>query len=217
MSLDTPVAVVLAILFLIPGFLWKMIADSTSPYVTRRDTSLLQYLALSCLNYLLALPVIYLLIVYGPTDLSALKQGGIRDNKSYIMAWLSLVFVLPVLGGYVSQRLVWFFAGSGFAKKLGIWIVHPAPTAWDYVFARDQPYWARIELTDGKLIEGVFDSNSLASSEVEDRDIFLETVFELDEETQDYRQVDRNAGILVRGQSIKTIAFFNIESNDERE
>lgn len=214
MSLGTPLAVVLTLLFFIPGFLWKETANLASPYVARRDTPWLHYFALSCFNYLIALPVVFLLVAYRPVTIDISKMDTIAANPSYIFAWLSLVFVLPVLCGYVTAKLTQADSVKVLRRKIGLWALHPAPTAWDYAFARDSRYWARVELTDGSLVEGLFDSNSLASGERDNRDIFLETIFELDSASGEYKQVERNAGILIRAESIRSITFFIVDGDE---
>ena len=106
-------------------------------------------------------------------------------------------------------------AVKGWARRFGISVLHPAPTAWDYVFARDERYWARIELVDGKLVEGIFDSDSLASGEKDGRDIFLEKVYELDESTGKYEVSGRNQGVWISQGKIKTVTFFEWEEKPE--
>jgi hypothetical protein len=88
---------------------------------------------------------------------------------------------------------------------------------FDYAFARNETYWTRIELTDGNLVEGIFDSNSLASSEYDDRDIFIESVFQFNDGRGEYEQLERNAGVLVRGDAIKTITFFSQADNQNEQ
>ncbi len=210
MSFGTPLAVVLTILFIVPGFLWKRAADLTLGYAPTRH-QLHEYLLFSFINYLLGIPLILLLMWCMPEELDLTSRKGIIAVWPYVLLWVLPVVILPVLCGTISAKLAQAQKTEGMLSRLGIHMLHPAPTAWDYVFHRDQRYWARIDLADGSRVEGVFDSNSLASSTHEERDVFLETVFELDEESGDYEPLERNAGILVRGEHIKTVAFFDLE------
>jgi len=207
----------LAILFLVPGLLWKRATELSSPYATRHKIHLLECLLLSCLNYLIAIVFIWPLVTHWPDGLDLGKPKTIPQHSGYLTLWLLLVFLLPVLGGFVTGKVLARPLMLGFLRRFGVSVLHPAPTGWDYAFARNERYWARIELTDGARVEGVFDSNSLASAEHDDRDIFLETVFELNSETGEYQQLQRNAGVLVRGAHIKSITFFELNVARESE
>ena len=213
MSLGTPIAVLLAILFLIPGFIWKKIADVASPYARPGKVHLLECLTLSCINYLLASVPIWLLLRFWPAGIDIGKPATLTRHWLYVGAWLFLIFALPVLGGWGSAKLSKMRGVKRFFRRFGISILHPASTAWDYAFARDKSYWARIELNDGSHVEGLFDSDSLASTEPGDRDIFLAVVCEWNEEKQAYEEFARSEGILVRGEHIKTVTFLDIEED----
>lgn len=212
MSLGTPAAVLLAISFLIPGFVWTKMIRLCSPYASTKKIETLECFAFSCFNYVFAFPIICLLILNWPADLDLAKPQTIGGHLVYLCFWLSLVFVppvvLPVLLRYVSAKLARVEKVRAFLERIGISLLHPAPTAWDYAFARSEGYWARVQLADGTTIEGLFDSNSLASGEKDDRDVFLETVFEWDDQSNEYRQLERNAGMWVGADQIRTITFF---------
>jgi hypothetical protein len=214
MSLETPLAVLFAILFVVPGFLWLKIAIAREPYAKRRKTDWLECLALSCFNYLIASPVVYFLLICFPNDIEITKPGSCAGHPWYFLVWGLVVFILPVVCGFVTGYLAKKDWLKGFLRRFGISVLHPAPSAWDYVFARNERYWARVELSDGSVVEGIFDSNSLASGEPDEHDLFLETVFEWDEQSRQYKHLDRNAGVWLSAQGIRTITFFTLEAED---
>ena len=147
MSLGTPVAFLLAILFLIPGLIWKKMADVASPYQLRKKADLLECLMLSCLNYLCAAVVFgWAFIRWCPADIEP-TLNGVRSHILYFVLWILPVFVLPVGLGIVTAKLARNESIKGFFRKFGISVLHPAPTAWDYVFAREESYWASRYLT----------------------------------------------------------------------
>jgi len=205
----------LTIVFLVPGFLWRKTAQVTSRYATKLSTDWFECLTLSCFNYLLAAPAIWLLLTYQPGDFDFKNPSTYAGHPLYLLFWLLLVFALPIVCGWGTSRVAGAPKVMGFLRRFGIVTLHPAPTAWDYVFARDERYWARIELGDGTLVEGILDSNSLASTEPEERDVFLESVFKLDAQTGEYKQLERNAGVLVKADEIRTITFFTVEDEEE--
>ncbi len=213
MSLGTPLAVLLAVVFLIPGFIWKKGMQATSKYVQKGSISLLECLMLSCLNYLIASPVIWLLLLSWPKGLVVGDGAGLSEHPWYLAAWLALVFVLPILLTLVTNLLVDRVKIRQVLGRIGVSISHPAPTGWDYAFAREEEYWARIELTDGEFVEGLFGSESLASGEKGERDVFLQEVFEYNGDSEQYESVQRNAGVWIGKERIKKISFFRVRSD----
>lgn len=212
MSLGTPTAVLLVIFFLIPGFLWKRTAEVLSRYAKPRKTELLEYVTLSCFNYLFASPIICALLVKWPAGLELGKLGTLRTHIPYVGWWLLLIFLLPVAAGIATACLARMRVLRTFLSRFGLSVIHPAPTAWDYAFARNESYWARIQLTDGGYMEGVFDSSSLASSVPGERDVFLEAAYEWDESARQYIAVEGNQGVWVNAASIQTITFMRLRS-----
>lgn len=214
-SLGTPLAVLLVIFFVVPGLILKKTIQALAQYApSNRRYEIIECLVSSCLNYIVGIIPVYILIKNWPQGdggLDLQKYETIPYHAGYLILWSTVVFVLPVfigifLGVLLRQRCIRNILG-----RLGISILHPAPTAWDYVFARNQRYWARVSLTNNELIEGVFDSNSLASEKKEERDLFLEAVYEFDETTGEYTPISQNSGIWISGNQIKTISFFEIE------
>ncbi|HUS59292.1 MAG TPA: DUF6338 family protein [Planctomycetota bacterium] len=210
MSFGTPWAVLLTILFLVPGFLWKKTSLLACRYKIPSSESWLDYFVLSCFNYLLGWPLLFFLLSCRPVDFDILNPSFSLLHGVYFTGWIVPVFFLPVLAGFLTGRYGQKDRSRGFLKRFGLFVLHVAPTAWDYAFARDESFWARIELVDGRMIEGVFADKSLASSEPGERDIFLEPVYELNEETGQYIRQEVG-GILIMASSIRMVRFFKCE------
>ena len=49
--------------------------------------------------------------------------------------------------------------------------------AWDYKFSDGKSQWVEITVSNGKVIRGLYSSHSLASSESEYRDMYLEELY----------------------------------------
>jgi len=215
MSLDTPAAVVLAILFLIPGLIWKKMADLASPYRNRKKVDFLECFMFSCWNYLVAGVFFgWAYIDRCPADIEP-TLNCVKSHFAYFALWVLPVFVLPAGLGFAATKLARRESIRARFCRYGIYLLHPAPTAWDFVFAREESYRARVELLDGKLLEGLFGSGSLASTEEEERDLFLEGVYEIDEASGGYSKVKRNQGVWIHKDQIKAIRFFSIEEGSK--
>ena len=99
------------------------------------------------------------------------------------------------------------------AKKIGLPIEHPVPTAWDYVFSkRDTPCYVIVTVNDGTKHYGYFGTASLASSDEDDRDIYLEYVYDLDE-NQEWIPKSNRRGMLINSSQISSIEFLEIEED----
>ena len=137
MSIGTPLAVLMAILFLVPGFIWRKTAQACTPYASTRKTELLECLALSCFNYLIAIPFVWWLLAYWPKGLDLRQPDTLASHLSYLFLWVLLVFLLPIVLGVAISLLLRHRKVKNLLGRFGISILHPAPTAWDYAFSGD--------------------------------------------------------------------------------
>jgi len=203
MSLGTSGAVLLAILFLIPGFLLRRFAELSTPYASRQRQNLIEYLALSCLNYLIAAPLILVVIGIFHLDLA-----NFRLDFRHVLFTVIFSLFLPAAVGFYLGKKAQADPVKGLLRRLGISVLHPAPTGWDFAFARRKCYWIRVEFMDGEEIMGVFGDGSIASTEPDERDVFLESICAWNEENGRYEEVEDNQGMWIKGNGIKLISFF---------
>ena len=126
------------------------------------------------------------------------------------MLWTVVVFLGPVGLGL----------GLGFCSKkdivrkvlvpLGFNPIHSVPTAWDFKFSDSPPVWVLVTLKDGHTVGGLWGSRSFASSESDERDIYIQEVYKI-LKTKTWKKVERNDGILICGDEIKHIEFWSDE------
>ena len=90
---------------------------------------------------------------------------------------------------------------------------HPIPTAWDYKFSDGNSYWLEVFLTDGKVVRGLYSGNSLSSSDSEYRDIYIEQLYKC--ENDEWKSIDRTAGIWIKPDEIKYIKFYCLEDQTD--
>ncbi|MBI2218807.1 MAG: hypothetical protein HYU51_16095 [Candidatus Rokubacteria bacterium] len=199
MTLNSFDAVFYTLAFLVPGFL----ADSVANTMVRKkaiahEVSLLRFLTLSCLNY-----AVWSWLVYLVVRTAFFLEHPIRSAA----AWFLVIFVSPVaLGamlGVLSQRNTI----RRLLDRLGIYTVHPIPTAWDDFFSTTGPVWVLVTLKDGSSVGGRFGARSFASSDSTERDLFVESVYRV-EERGAWTEVPLNAGIWIRGDEIQHVEFW---------
>ena len=188
--------IIIYLLFFIPGFISLKVYDLMVPREYRDfSRSLFEAIGYSALNYAVLLPLI-LLIHSGdfPTEHPAW----------YLFALFPILVIFPVLWPILFYRISTSRIGSRF-------IVHPMRKPWDYVFGKRQAYWVIVHLRDGRKIGGRFDRRSFASSYPADEQIYIEEVWQLDEDGkfQSDGQVERSQGILILRDDILAVEFFD--------
>ena len=179
-------------LFFIPGFISLKVYDSIMPS-PRRDfaKAIVEAVAYSCLNYGFFSWVIYF----------ALKNLLTDSPLSFYMLVVLILFIAPVLWPILFSRMYSW-------KVISNFIIHPIQKPWDYVFMRRVPYWVIVHLKDGRMVGGRYDEDSFTSSYPEKEQIYLEEVWELDPRGSFIRKTDRSKGIIIIGDEIEAIEFF---------
>jgi hypothetical protein len=198
-------AVIYTVCFLVPGFLIDL---TVSRFFYKKSEQvpliLLRFLTFSCLNYV---PWIFIYLL--PWDKSVLE-----NTVDLAIIFLVIIFITPLLLGLIfgfanQQQLV----ERGLAI-LGFRILSGFPSAWDYKFSRiNEPLWVLVTLKDGSQVAGRFGKNSFASSESSERDLYLESVYQL-LENKPWERVPETSGILIKAEEIRYIEFLNDSTED---
>jgi hypothetical protein len=124
-------------------------------------TALLQGLFYSAVNFVLGLPILYLL-VFG--------ADPVRHPLRYVVAAMLVLLVTPVLWPMVvvaalrSRRLL---------RRAQV----AYPTAWDFFFDSHEAVFVLVHLNNGALLAGYCGSASYAGSFPNDGDIYLEALY----------------------------------------
>ena len=184
-------------IFILPGFLIKGIINSLSP---PKKTSEGIYF-LSCLAYSICNCAIWSWlynIIY-----------SLHDCSPY---WYWVLLVLTtIIGSTIIAVIVGIFKQKAlFGKllnKLHLNFINPIPTAWDYCFSKQESSWLIITTTDDKTILGLYADSSFASSEQEERDIYIERIYDKNDEDDVWIENERSNGIYISKDMIKTIEF----------
>ena len=183
-------------IFLLPGFIIKSIIDVLVPPQKYNDTKYFFACLLdSVINCAIWSWAYYLLSFL-------LKQ-------CCILYWLSLVgvtivgsVIIALIIGIIKQKEI---IGKVF-DKIEVDKSNPIPTAWDYYFSKREESWIIVTLKNGKTIYGNYSSNSFASSDPEERDLYIEKTYGIDNEGK-WIEDNQNKGILILRDDIETIEF----------
>lgn len=199
--LETFTSVLMLILFLVPGFVWRTV-EGQFVYLDKR----LPWEKL-VLGLLTRSSIIYLLWAH-PLDRG--WQDAWMQNPPILTGLKGIAFLLilpAVLGfvvGVIKQKkwIPWLFA----KVKLGTFEQHEIPSAWDSFFSCLEPYWIVVTLKNGSKVHGFLGEASFVSSDPEDRDIYISHTLTLNENNQ-LEFVKDTKGVYIRGEEISVINF----------
>jgi len=188
----------LVLVFVVPGVIALFVR---SKFITGRTPSasenLLVFLVLSLVYYSLTVPFLeFFLSVREPWLARA-------------VVWIALVLVGPALFGLVlgySAQREW---PNWIAGKLNLNIVHVIPAAWDWRFSKIARggMFVLVTLKSGERVAGYFGSNSFASSDNSERDLYVEEEYDVSEGGQ-WEARREKVGILISREEVKYIEFW---------
>lgn len=182
--------------FVGPGFL---IVYFRSMFITRRQAAFKDNVV-----FFIFVSVIYALIIapFAPTLTQIALTGG------YIkwLIWVVFLTVIPILTGIIAGVAVQKGWLRDVFALLHLQPVSPFPTGWDWTFSKlRKPTYMIVTLESGDQIAGLFGPDSLAASDLVNKDLFLEEIFDLEENIWKPRPVKQ--GILISGKAIRHIEF----------
>jgi hypothetical protein len=207
MQIDSLKTVAFTSAFLMPGFIWSAVLSLLLPRRSRQaETRFLEFFTLSCINNALWF---WLFVYFSITGFPA------RKPEQFSAIVLLALFISPLLLGALSGHFAQRDYMARFLRRLGFRTVHYIPTAWDWLFSRQEELWARVMLTDGSVILGFFGSESFASSNAEERDIYLEQVY--GHTPEGVKCIEGTRGCVVKGDQIRAIEFYKVEVEQTRD
>jgi len=111
------------------------------------------------------------------------------------------LFAFPILW---ASAFVWLRK----RKFLRKYAPHPIPKPWDYVFGNGQSYWVIIELSGGRIIGGTYRKESFASSYPAEEQLYLQQLWEIGENDEFVRPLERSHGAIISAGEIKLIRLY---------
>jgi Family of unknown function (DUF6338) len=126
--------------------------------------------------------------------------------------WLASVlqnFLLPVAVGIAMAYIYQWRWSYRLAERVGLHLAHHIPAAWDYVFeALPAGTFVLVTLTDGTQIAGKMSKDSFSSSSKDERDLFIEEVWETGKKGQPWTPLNPPRAILLCGKDIKLVEIY---------
>ncbi len=201
MNLDSLSAVLIAIAFLVPGFILSAILAMTFRRRPKSASEMtLQYLTFSCLNHGFWCWLVVLMIEGDWMNRFPLWSAGVV---------FLVLFLSPIAMGLAARFLATQAPVQRWLSALGFNVQRFIPTSWDWRFQRIPPSWIIVRLKDGSTVYVYFGTQSFAGDDPEERDLFIECVFQHSLEAG-WQPVADSGGILIKADQIATIEFKQI-------
>jgi hypothetical protein len=195
MDFLTDNAVGLFIVIVAPGFLslkiWSLIHPSKH---TSFADSLYEAIFYGVINF-------FIITVWLPP---LLRQYHI---VWYILSYVFSLLVIPMILPVVLHKIL----NSRYLKKK---IINPTPKAWDYFFGTRQPCFMLIHMKNQQIIGGLYNTRSFVSSYPEEADIYLEQVWDLNDDGTFDKPIDSSLGLLINYEAIEYIEFFQYNTTE---
>lgn len=199
MTIDNIEIVIYTFQFIIPGYIIGEIISAIMPQKTYGEgEKLLRYIGYSVVNIALWYWVFVLISQY-------CKLGT-------FIYWMCNVFGV-LITGCVTGLIIGIIRAKNIVRKLfqkiGLNLIHPVPTAWDYKFSDKEECWVEVTVSDNKVIRGLYSNSSLASSDSDFRDIFLQELYV--KQDAEWIKVERTSGVWLSPNEIRYIKFYKME------
>lgn len=184
---------VLFLILFIPGFISITVYDLLIAGEKREFTkSMFQVIAFSALNFASLSWLVSLNYQY-------------KTYENHIVLFsVSAMMIFVFFPAFWTFCWVWLIKQDWIARK----IVHPIKRPWDWFFDKNESMWAIITLKDGRKIGGIYGASSYVSSYPLQEQIYLETIWKLDENGAFVAPVERSKGVIILGEDISTVEFF---------
>ena len=190
--MKSPEAIQTILAFVVPGLVLMFFR---SQFLTGRgqkhSDALLSYFVIS--------------VIYLAATLPAFQWISQKDAGWSVAGWIGLLFGLPALIGCLIGLAARKEVTRQLLRRLRINPVHPIAAAWDWKFGDMAGAYVLVTIKDGGPIAGYCGDASFISSDPGERDLYLEKVYEIDEEGtwQDAGQ----RSMLIKADEVRFVEF----------
>lgn len=172
---------------------------------------LVEAIIFSLINQLLASGIVSLSDFVGTT--AWLTERGVLQPAQSDFFFFVKVLVLPtILGSVLGYNLT---AGwkNALLRRLSMPVVHPVQLGHDYAFGNNrEPGFVIVTYFDGTVIGGFFGENSLASSDPDRSDLYLERLYSLESDGA-WQEPSPSRSGLITLRDVRSIEFLATREN----
>lgn len=214
MTPTTGNALIVLVAFVLPGFVTLFISERTHtvPRTISSFERLMRALYYSVLSWSVVVLIAWM-AGENRNDITHLYRHE-RNVGLILGAAFAAIVVLPILISYGGFRWSNSKLRSWTLERLKIDEGHTTPTAWDYFFLKRRVGLVRVTLKDGRVVGGYYGGKSFASYGEQERDLFLEKRWVLDDDRWFKEPAKGNTGLWL---SRDSIVSFEVYDEDEDE
>ncbi len=203
-------ALVVLVLFLIPGFIADSVLGRVFPRGRRETVEVILSIGIWALvNYALFLLLVPPRILPLPTTRYTELVEANRPTVALLI--FGILLLAPAVEAVALGRVL----SARWVRRALRWLlgfdVLSAPTAWADVFTRNRGYVALATLTDGSKVAGLWASESYAGLLPGEEDLYLEVTYPLGPNDTFEPSKPLSAGVLLKRADIRTLELFRIE------
>ena len=193
MDIWEPEKIILFLAFFMPGFISIKVYELIVA-TKHRDfsNSVLEAIGYSVLNFAVLSWLIFLI-----------SSADFNKNKPvlYFICIILIFFIFPTI-----WPLLFVLASK--LKIFKKYILSPINMPWDDVFSKRETYWVIVHMKDGRKIGGKYGTLSRASAFPNQRQLYLETLWELDNNNKFIKKIERSKGAIFFEDEVSIIEFF---------
>ena len=153
----------------------------------------------------MTISVIYLTLVLRFLDVAVIVSSD--------WAFLEVIICGPALLGLVLGINIQEELFLRLLSSFRIFPIHPSLTAWDRRFSRAEEQWVLVTLKNGSTIAGFYGKDSFAASTPDERDMYIQWMYDTDEERSSPSFQEK--GVYVGVGEVSTIEFWPFDSKEE--
>lgn len=207
-------ALLIFLYLLTPGFVFLFI---TQHYVAHafEPTQLKYVLVLGLLGFIIHLPIFPL---WTHRIMGYYLDDALSAHRHEVFYWSCVVVLIwPVLAGLAVGWLMMRPKVDSILDRIGLSYIDRLPSAWDWVIREEGPAYVKIYMRDGSRFGGVFADRSIGSIAPQQRDVFLERVWLLDDDGNFASEAPGNTGVWIAHEAIGRIEFYRSEAHGTHE
>lgn len=205
-------ALLIAVLFMIPGFVADAVIGKQFARRKREPTELvLNILLLTLIDYAVCSPLLLWLD----------SQVAAAQYADFIHAHRVLCLTISIAVLFVAPTLLATAIGHFARKEWGRQLLHAVfsvklddpeepPTVWDFVFKPDRAYQIVATLTDGSKVAGGFAGKSRVSTYPEEQELYLEVLYALGDDGTIGAPLQLSEGVLLKRTDIRSLEFYAV-------
>lgn len=199
--------------YLLAGFI---LLSVRSRFVsTRRPLAtevLFEAVILSLLNqlaFLVIASVVDIGFIHLPQGMQTVISSAIGERAIFFSEVLVLPVLLGITFGFNLQR-GW---NDALLRRLSLPVIHPVERAYDFAFIKDRsPGFVILTFKDGSQIYGFFGTQSLASTDRNRSDIYLERLYNAQDDGQWLEATPQRSAVITLD-DIRSIEFLETEGD----